>query len=278
MVSALPSGYAVEPVEFEKDDDTNFHMDVIAGLANLRARNYGIQEVEKFKCKLIAGRIVPAIATATALATGLVCLELYKVVHHVDKPGHCREEKTIEAFKNTFANLALPLFAIAEPMPSKSFQYKDLKWSIWDRWILEGDLTVQEVIDWFSDKGLEAYSISCGSALLYNNIFPKHKERLGKKMSELVTTVAKVSPVLRTFSSGSPEAFIILATCTEPRICSLRSWTFLASSISTWWWRARTRTARTWMCRLFPSSSSDFACVAVMSISFKTHASVGKAL
>lgn len=49
-----------------------------------------------------------------------------------------------------------------------------------------------QVLDWFENRGLTAYSISCGQSLLYNNIFPKHKERLDKKMSELVGTVAKI--------------------------------------------------------------------------------------
>ena len=45
-------------------------MDLIASLANLRARNYSIGEVDKLKAKFIAGRIIPAIATTTALACG----------------------------------------------------------------------------------------------------------------------------------------------------------------------------------------------------------------
>lgn len=68
--SELPKDYRLAPITFEKDDDTNYHMDLITGLANMRARNYQISEVDKFKAKLIAGKIIPAIATTTAMATG----------------------------------------------------------------------------------------------------------------------------------------------------------------------------------------------------------------
>jgi ubiquitin-activating enzyme E1 len=65
-------------VEFEKDDDSNGHIDFITAVANLRARNYKIEEAPRHKIKLIAGKIIPAIATTTAMVVGACGLELYK--------------------------------------------------------------------------------------------------------------------------------------------------------------------------------------------------------
>uniref|UniRef100_A0A7S3AS77 E1 ubiquitin-activating enzyme n=1 Tax=Haptolina ericina TaxID=156174 RepID=A0A7S3AS77_9EUKA len=105
---SLPAGFKVAVNEFEKDDDSNFHMDFISAFGNLRARNYGIEEIEKFQAKLKAGRIIPAIATTTAMATGFVCLELYKQLLGLPLPSR----------RNVFANLALPgpLIMLSEPM------------------------------------------------------------------------------------------------------------------------------------------------------------------
>jgi ubiquitin-activating enzyme E1 len=59
----------MRPVQFDKDIDG--HMRVIAAVSNLRARNYRIPEADLHTSRGIAGKITPAIATTTALVTGV---------------------------------------------------------------------------------------------------------------------------------------------------------------------------------------------------------------
>ncbi|GAA6068742.1 ubiquitin-like modifier-activating enzyme 1 isoform X2, partial [Tachysurus ichikawai] len=100
------------PLEFEKDDDSNFHMDFIVAASNLRAENYDIPAADRHKSKLIAGRIIPAIATTTAATSGLMCLELYKLVQ-----GH----QKISSFRNSFLNLAASYYFMSQPIEEPVF-------------------------------------------------------------------------------------------------------------------------------------------------------------
>jgi ubiquitin-activating enzyme E1 len=202
------AGYRMKPIDFEKDDDTNFHVAFITACSNLRARNYKVKEVNRHQTKFIAGKIIPAIATTTALVTGLVCIELYKLI----------QKKPLEAFRNTYANLALPLVAMSEPMPPQRSKAElkegEWKWSLWDRIDINiGDVPLGDFLEWFKDKyGLEITMLSHGSSMLYYDfgmgVKKKVKERLAMPVSKVAEMVGK-GPI------PEREKFLVLEACVQ---------------------------------------------------------------
>jgi len=172
-------------VEFEKDDDSNFHMDFITAASNLRAANYDIAPADKLKSKLIAGKIIPAIATTTSVVVGLVCLELYKLLQ-----GH----QELEAYKNGFINLALPFFGFSEPVAPEKKKYYEKEWTLWDRFDIQGEMTIGALLQFFEkDLKLEVTMLSQGLCLLYSFFMPKEKrdKRLRQTLTDAVVEVTK---------------------------------------------------------------------------------------
>ncbi|KAK8778215.1 hypothetical protein V5799_020445 [Amblyomma americanum] len=184
LVKELPlpsslAGVKVTPLEFEKDDDTNFHMDFIVAASNLRAANYGIAPADRHHSKLIAGKIIPAIATTTSLVAGLACLELYKLVQ-----GHSK----LELFRSSFVNLALPFFGFSEPIRAKTTKLNGRDFTLWDLFEVQGELTLKQFLDYFKNKhNVEITMMSYGVSMLYSFIMqpPKVTERLNLPMSQV---------------------------------------------------------------------------------------------
>ena len=144
----------LEVADFEKDDDSNFHIDFIAASANLRAWNYEIDLASRHKCKMIAGRITPALATTTALITGLVSIELCKLILGMAK----------DKMRAANANLALPVslsfFEPDDPIKAKP-EFDEIQgceirpvpegFTVWDKVKINHgkSLTLKELIDLF---------------------------------------------------------------------------------------------------------------------------------
>ncbi|XP_076101717.1 ubiquitin-like modifier-activating enzyme 6 isoform X1 [Mytilus galloprovincialis] len=167
--------------DFEKDDDTNGHIDFITAAANLRASMYGIECSDRLKVKRIAGRIVPAIATTTAAVAGLVSVELLKVLDM---------KQPIEVYKNCFLNLALPVLLLSEPGPVEKTVLKEgLTVTMWDKWEVKGNKTfvLQQFLQHFKDVyGFEATMVGHGVKMVYVPFMPGHSKRLNQTMEKLL--------------------------------------------------------------------------------------------
>jgi len=185
------AGFRLNPIEFDKDVDE--HMLFVTACSNLRALNYSIPTSDTHQSRAIAGKIIPAIATTTALVTGLVCLELYKII------GSAKKDLTIEAYKNGFVNLAIPFMTLSEPTPPGKTKAlvkgKEWNWSAWDCVSVEkGDLTLKEFFEYFeSEYNLEISMLSQGVSILYSFFANKKKvaERMKMPMSKIVESITK---------------------------------------------------------------------------------------
>jgi len=177
-------------IDFEKDDDTNHHVEFVTAASNLRAENYEIPQADAMKTKQIAGRIIPALATTTAVVAGLIAVELYKTVERDGKIA----KTPLERFKSGFLNMAGPLYAFSEPGRAQVKKYGDNEFTLWDRLQIRGPMTLQELIDWVKRQtGLEVSMVSSGVSLLYAFFQPpnKIKERMAKNVIEAVADVSR---------------------------------------------------------------------------------------
>ncbi|XP_068171349.1 ubiquitin-like modifier-activating enzyme 1 [Antennarius striatus] len=183
--SLKDSAMQMFPIDFEKDDDSNFHIDYIVAASNLRAENYDIPAVDRHQSKLICGRIIPAIATTTAAVAGLMCLELYKLVQ-----GH----QKIDSYRTSYFVLAVPYFVWTLPGRAKPFKVAGKEYTMWDDFLVEGrcggqqEMTLGNLLQYIKEKyGLSISCLCYGPALIYNG----QEERLKQSVSDVVKMVTR---------------------------------------------------------------------------------------
>ena len=105
---------------FEKDNDKNGHIDFIFASSNLRAQNYKIPNEDRIKIKLIAGKIIPSLATTTASIVGLVTLQMYTL---------CQNYK-ISSLRDCQFNLSNNFFEFSSPIVVKEKKGNNANWDL----------------------------------------------------------------------------------------------------------------------------------------------------
>jgi ubiquitin-activating enzyme E1 len=140
------------PAEFEKDDDSNHHVDFMASVTHLRCQNYHIQTKDRLHVKGVAGKIIPAIATTTSIVSGLMSLEFYKVVYAFSLGAEeAKAYATPDRFRYGTFNLGNSIFAFGESVPPKVTRVGKKEYTIWSTDQFEPDLPLEEVIEHYDE-------------------------------------------------------------------------------------------------------------------------------
>ena len=178
----------INPEEFEKDHDENGHIDFIHAGANLRARNYGIDECDRNKTKKIAGKIIPTILTTTASIAGIVSLQLY-TLFQTNEPIY---------FRDCFFNLASNYFFFSspqEPIKMKDNEFDDRimgpvkaipeGWNVWDRIDITESKTCGELLDYLKDKyNIDVDMLTADGITIYTGFSENAKARRAVKIED----------------------------------------------------------------------------------------------
>jgi ubiquitin-activating enzyme E1 len=175
--------------EYSKDDD--LHINFVYAAATVRAENYSIESRDWLTIQRMAGNIVPAMATTTAMVAGFVALEMYKV--------HSIHPHKISDYRFGSINMAINLFSLSCPLPPSVTVCPTigLRFTAWDSWVLRGDLTLnelfQEVVNTFHVR------VSCvyfGRKLLYSKrAFRGQSGRLPVKITETLVNDLHEKPL-----------------------------------------------------------------------------------
>lgn len=178
LVAKVNPGLKVSEVEFEKDDDQNGHIDFMTLSSNFRAQNYEITQAPRHKIKMIAGKIIPAIATTTAMVVGAVGFEFIKF--YINCP--------LENMRNFFSNLGISMINFSEPMPPVVAKDKDYdpvvlgplkamppKWNTWSRIEIKGkDMKISELRDKLNESmDIEMEGLTAGRLMIWNSFGQK---------------------------------------------------------------------------------------------------------
>ena len=213
------SGFQLQPVDFDKDN--GLHMRLVTAVSNLRARNYGIDEADRYQSRRIAGKIIPAIATTTAMVVGLISLELFKLL----------QRKPLEAYKCAFANLALPLITLGEPAPCakrvlrlpagakfvprgqdpKNVDFskeREMEWTLWDKLEVEGPKTLEELLKWGEVRcqGIARRGTKTQELFLFDRFFlvcalPYWQEQFGQEVCMITYGAAMLFAEFMSFTN-----------------------------------------------------------------------------
>jgi len=150
--------------EFEKDDDTNWHIAYLTSASNCRALNYNIPLADYYKTKGIAGRIIPAVATTTSVVVGLISLELLK---------YCKCLFELDIYNSWFVNMANNTIVSSTPIQAPIIKIGEKKINSWLQLKYDIDSTLEEFCKYYNKYlDLNISMVLYSNKILYADFLP----------------------------------------------------------------------------------------------------------
>ena len=176
--------------EFEKDNDSNGHVEFLYAASNLRAKNYRIDNCDINKVKMIAGKITPAIATTTAGIVGLVSLQLYTL----------KQTQNIDYLRDCNMNLSFNNYIFGKPIKCKyekkieeneNIKFIPEEFTIWDFIIINKSMTIEQFKEYIKNTyNVNVYSINSNYLNLYDS--KSNNINLGNKIEDIYNEISKI--------------------------------------------------------------------------------------
>ena len=172
--------YKFNEIVFEKDGLNNNHLEFIQACSNLRARNYDIQEENKNKILMIAGKIIASVPTSTASIVGYVSLQIINLLYTHD---------TKNVVKNIFMNLGLnvmdliPQEEIEQKNEEENKKKKEEEMTKYPRIKIQGSKTCSEFIQYVKDNyNYEIFHFEINDKILYDKRVTKDPRKIKREM------------------------------------------------------------------------------------------------
>jgi len=182
--------YKLSEIVFEKDGLNNNHLEFIQACSNLRARNYNIQEENKNKILMIAGKIIASVPTSTASIVGYISLQIINLLYTHD---------TKNVVKNVFMNLGLntmdliPQEQIEQKNEEEGKKKKEEEITKYPKIRVQGSKTCSEFLKYLKDNyNYEIFHFEINDKIIYDKrntkdprIIKREIERSQKKVEDL---------------------------------------------------------------------------------------------
>ena len=181
--------------EFDKDNDSKGHVQFLYAFTNLRADNYNIDKCDISKVKMVAGKIIPAIASTTAAIVGIVAMQLYVL----------KSTDNIRDLRNCYLNLANNIYSFENVRKAKNIDEENINenskekykfipkiFSNWDYLVIKGSLTINKFIDYIKQEyNVEIKKIISNTKILFNKE-KKQDDILDQKIEDVYNNISSI--------------------------------------------------------------------------------------